>query len=476
MAARRCPGRRALTLILMTVDAANPAVAQPGLAPLPVTEPRGSSSYSLGFALLVLLTAVLFIRPAEIFPSLEGLPIYNAVIIACILASLPVLLRQLAWSNLRAQPGVFCVVALLPAIVLSQVVRGNFWAAREGAGEFWKVLVFFLLLTGLVNTPARLGRFVAATVIFIVVIAAIAELNYHGIINVQGISIEDRSVGVNEETGEAVTVEQLYGPGIFNDPNDFSLILSAGMLILLHLTMESRSWPVRLGLLAVCIVPGYAFAMTRSRGGFLALTSGLCILAVSRFGWKRSIPVMVIVLPLMLVLFGGRMTNINLDEQDTAQGRMMIWREGFAALKHSPIFGIGYGNYVEEIGHVAHNSFVHSFTELGLIGGILFTAILFVPISVLRRRTPAGDGDDPLARWRPGLLAVMTGYAVGLCTLTRVYTVSTYLIVGLGGVYCSLLAVRRPFDVPELTRRYFGKLACVGVACIVAFNIFVRIF
>ena len=31
---------------------------------------------------------------------------------------------------------------------------------------------------------------------------------------------------------------------------------------------------------------------------------------------------------------------------------------------------MGYGRFVEEIGKVAHNSFVHSFAELGFFGGI----------------------------------------------------------------------------------------------------------
>src|SRR5690349_2803861 len=38
-----------------------------------------SSSSSTGFILFLLVNATLFIRPSEISPSLEGLPIYNVV-------------------------------------------------------------------------------------------------------------------------------------------------------------------------------------------------------------------------------------------------------------------------------------------------------------------------------------------------------------------------------------------------------------
>ena len=60
--------------------------------------------------------------------------------LACILASLPVLGRQLAWSHLRSQPGILAVAAMLPAIMLSQLARRNTWMARQGGTELIKVV------------------------------------------------------------------------------------------------------------------------------------------------------------------------------------------------------------------------------------------------------------------------------------------------------------------------------------------------
>src|SRR5690349_2170625 len=94
----------------------------------------------IGFALFLLLNAVLFIRPAEIFPSLLGLPIYEVVIVACIAASWPVIVEQLSPAAIAARPGTLFVVALLPAIVLSHLSHGNTYDARVGAAEFLKVL------------------------------------------------------------------------------------------------------------------------------------------------------------------------------------------------------------------------------------------------------------------------------------------------------------------------------------------------
>lgn len=433
---------------------------------------------SFGFFVFLLVNATLFIRPAELLPALEGLPIYNVLMVICILASVPVLVEQLSWRRLLAQPGAACVVAMLPAILLSVLKDGNTWMAREATADFGKSLIYFLLLIGLVNTPGRLKAFIIATVVFIIVIAVIAELHYQEVIEVSGIKTQQRVVGMDPETGENLTVGQLYGPGIFNDPNDFSLILATAMLLLVHGSIQSPGIVRKAALLCVAAIPGYAFALTNSRGGFLALLAGLMVLGVSRFGLKKALPLVALAVPVMLVLFAGRMTQINLREDDSAMGRMEIWGEGFTALKGSGFLGIGYGNYGEELGHVAHNSFVHAFTELGLLGGIVFVGAFYTPLVVLRckpsgMRSPGVEG--LLERWRPGLLAVLCGYAVGLCSLTRTYTVSTYLILGLGSAYCMLRAARQPQAVPSLTCRYLKHLVLVGVGCLGFFYVVVRV-
>ena len=47
-------------------------------------------SCALGFVFFLLVNAVLFIRPAELVPSLEDLPVYELLIVTCLLLSLPV--------------------------------------------------------------------------------------------------------------------------------------------------------------------------------------------------------------------------------------------------------------------------------------------------------------------------------------------------------------------------------------------------
>src|SRR5207245_7058108 len=145
-----------------------------------VCPPRGSrtaaagSSCVLGFVLFLLVNSVLFIRPAEIVPSLEELPVYEILIVACLLSSLPVVVGQLNGRSLRANPVTVCALGMLVAVVLSQLTNFSFYGARTVGVEFAKVLVYYLLCVGLLNTPSRVRQFLLWLVAFIAVVAGLA--------------------------------------------------------------------------------------------------------------------------------------------------------------------------------------------------------------------------------------------------------------------------------------------------------------
>jgi hypothetical protein len=223
---------------------------------------------------------------------------------------------------------------------------------------------------------------------------------------------------------------------------------------------------------------GYGLALTYSRGGFLALVAGSGMFLVSKVGIKKSIPLGLIVLPVLLVAFGGRMTSIDFsDQEDTAAGRVQVWADGFDLLRSYPIFGIGWGQYLEELHIVAHNSFVHAYVETGLFGGTCFAAAFAIPMWVMWRQNLK---DEPwvnaeLRAWRPCLLAVMAAYAIGLCSLSRSYTVSTYLILGIGGAYIRLLARDLPAAVPPLSARLFMLVGGISAGWFVFLYVFTRL-
>jgi len=113
--------------------------------------------------------------------------------------------------------------------------------------------------------------------------------------------------------------------------------------------------------------------LTHSRGGFLALMACVGVLLHSRFGMKKTLLLGALVLPVLLVVFAGRMTTISTGE-DTAQSRIQLWSDGLTFFQSSPLTGVGADNYTKYSSHVAHNSFIHCYTELGLFGGTFFVA------------------------------------------------------------------------------------------------------
>jgi hypothetical protein len=70
---------------------------------------------------------------------------------------------------------------------------------------------------------------------------------------------------------------------------------------------------------------------------------------------------------------------------------------------------------------------------------------------------------------------VLASYAVGLCSLSRFETVTTYLVLALGGAYCNLLAASAPEAAPAPLGRVFGRLAVVSACFVVCLYLFVRV-
>lgn len=471
------------------MSTAAPTIPVRRVASAPVTEPVAprrlravvvaTPRCRLGFFLFLLVNATLFIRPAEIFAPLEAWPIYNYVIIAALLASLPVVLPELSFKSLSERPWTLCVVLMLPAVVLSNLWQGDLWQARVGGIEFLKVVVYYLLLVGLVSTPTRLRRFLAAVAVMILVINVLAILRYHGLLDVLNIkAFEDNRGGFDEFTGENIYFERLMATGIFSDPNDMSLALVAATLIDIQFLLRAKRWLTRLWYALAMSACLYGLVLTYSRGGFLALVAGLGVLMVLRYGWKKAVILGVLLLPVVFFLFGGRHTDINFgDENDTAHARVAIWAEGFQLFKSSPVLGIGWAMFWERLYIVAHNSFVHSFVELGFVGGTLFVGCFYLPAVNIYN---LGRGDHSrvapeLMSWRAGLLAVLVSYAVGLCSLSRSYTVSTYLILGLAGTYCNMIAAGAPWAAPPLSPRLIGRVVGVGFVALVGLYAFVKV-
>jgi O-antigen ligase len=424
----------------------------------------------MDFVLLILATAILFLRPQDFVPEWTTLPLYLVFLIVAALVASGSIVRQLAAGALQARPITICVIGLLVAIVVSHLSRSLFWEARTQGAEFAKVLLYYLLLVGVVNTAERLRSFLGWLVIFFAVLATLSLLQYHGAIALPQATLLEQTE-IDEETGDVLSVPRLCGYGLFNDPNDLCLLLVSGMGIAAYFMTDRRLDWQRLACLGLIGLFVYGLALTQSRGGFLALLAGLLVLLYARFGaWKAAL-VGCLAVPVLLVAFAGRQTEISAAD-DTGQSRVQLWSEALELFKQEPLWGIGQGAFEEQVGLVAHNSFLHSFVELGFFGGALFLGAFFTSLwGLYRVSRVSANGDPETARLGHYLLAIIAAYAIGLMSLSRAYIAPTYLMLGLVTAYFSLA---RPLALPRFDRRYLPRLAFVSAAFLLAMHLFVR--
>ena len=468
------------------------------MAAPPALRAEVAPTYRVGFFLFLLVTVTLFVRPAELVASLEAMPIYQVLIIGCMAASLPAVWGLLRWSSLVERPGLVCVMGMVPAIVMSRLVWGKYIEAEAGASEFFKVLTYFILLMALVNTPKRLRVLMLVTAGCVLLTGVLATLRFNGILaDPEGQARLSRGDGgIDSHTGEAIQFVQLRAVGIFSDPNDFSLVLVMAMLVVAFFMTRSKGWEQRLMWCVPMGALGYTFALTRSRGGFLSLMAGVVTWMVARYGWRRAVMIGVVVMPVIVVAFGGRQTNINLDANDTAQSRIRLWRDGIGFIASSPVFGVGHNMYNELTDNVAHNSYLHCYAELGVVGGTCFMGACLFPFMVLvspgaRRKMAAlgafvlpGRGvdtrgivavDAELGTMRCCVLAIGVAYAVGLFSLSRAYTGSTYAILGMMGAMAGLMVARNPAAAVRITPRTGMVLGIASVVSVAFLYVFVSV-
>jgi putative inorganic carbon (hco3(-)) transporter len=429
----------------------------------------------MGYFLFLLVNASLFLRPAELIPQLEDKPVYELLIVPCLLVSLRGVLNQLTPKALYARPISACMVGLMGAVVISTLLNPGTGEEFSACFGFWKLLVYYLLMVAVVDTPGKLRGLVYYIGCLLVVLTVLSVLRYHNVIDIPVLAAyaERQWEMDDEETGETGEVLlRLRGAGLFRNPNDFSRILMVGILIALY-GLGDRSFPVpRIAWAIMLGIFGYALVLTYSRGGFLGLLAGGIAVLWARIGMRKAIALGLLTLPLLFVFLNSRLTQVSASK-GTGHKRVEIWSDYFVEWQQAPVFGLGMNNYAN-IGSSAHNSFLQTYVDLGLVGGTLFLMAFYLGILLLSK---AGTGlpDGELRRFRPYLIAIVVGYAVGMTSASINYIVPTYTIVALAAVYLRFAGPYLPPALTNLNGRLVRHSLAVSVLCVTAFYVFVRV-
>lgn len=250
---------------------------------------------------------------------------------------------------------------------------------------------------------------------------------------------EPSEIDREDRVVERRVVPRLRALGLLNDPNDFSQTLVAALPLLFLAWRPRRS----ISNFVLVVLPAaamlWAVVLTRSRGGIVALVTlawyALAQLTPSR--WER-------ILRWLAVggLFAAMVLFFRLGAADeSATGRLDAWAEGLQMLKYSPVWGVGFGAFADINGLVAHNSFVHCFGELGLVGYFAWLGSIIATFWYLERiRSGDAEGDDATqtVRWARVLELSLISFLAGALFLSRTYSVSLFLLIGLATALASL--------------------------------------
>lgn len=233
--------------------------------------------------------------------------------------------------------------------------------------------------------------------------------------------------------------------GNFEQPNALAGYL--GLLLPLGIAFAFREAPERPVIIVATAIIGAAIFATLSRGSWVGITLGLALTALvwgerSRRALAGGLALGLVGLLLtisgavpraisdrMTILFENfalfDVTKVEATPENWALlERMAHWQAGWAMALDYPITGVGPGNYeaaypryflpgwVEPLGH-AHNFYVNTFAELGIIG--LLSLLGFCAAIFFRIRTGVRAAQQPGSVRRAlvlGALGAMVTFAV----------------------------------------------------------------
>jgi putative inorganic carbon (hco3(-)) transporter len=420
------------------------------------------------FPIFLVYLAFSYIFPAEVFPALIPYRIpYWFGVVGMILCALDLLVRREPLH--RPQ---FWFLSMFVGMLGISLMVAEHWpgAPIAAATRFAPSFTMFTLALFSVTSLRRLKIAVGTMMVCSLFLAAqgIAAYHFgyggdqflllpHATNEVSAADDKPTSDAADEESTDdgGSELTRIRGLGMFHDPNDLAVALVIALGLVLVPT-DSNSIVRRILVSAVAAGLGYAIFLTYSRGGALASLVVLCHRFSARLGRTRAVAVAAVVaLAIIAADFGGGRTLMALDE--SASNRVVAWSEGLEMLKSSPLFGIGFGQFLDRHSLTAHNSFVLCFAETGIVGYFFWIGLIVITVLELRALRRPVDGDAvsrEITRWAHALYFALVGFLVAGFFLSRTFTPILYLILGLSGALSVVAArsgrrivVPRPFQL-----------------------------
>ena len=224
--------------------------------------------------------------------------------------------------------------------------------------------------------------------------------------------------------------QRIYGPGgLYEDNNDFAILLNLAMPMLLYFGQTETRWWMRYLFYLFTFSAFITIIFTYSRGGFLGLSAALIFLAL-KSRHKVIGLVGVAVLGIAFIAYApkqvlDRLNTIKTADQEdaSAQGRLKAWAVCLKIAADKPLTGVGVRNIMLVYGQygdpaetkVAHNAYLQLVADCGVPAMLIFLGLLYVTYRRLGKARKILSLHNPQSRiinYAHGMQVGMVGYMV----------------------------------------------------------------
>ncbi len=178
---------------------------------------------------------------------------------------------------------------------------------------------------------------------------------------------------------------KITGTFVWLGVNEVAAFYAAYVFVLIGVFffIKDKRWKIGLGWLI--FISFYCILFMFSRGSYMAVVAGLLFIAFTRKRWL-FIPIILLFLLWHTVLPQTVIDRIQFSEQGegtldaSAENRLVIWQTAMSMFAQNPIFGSGY-NILKDMGLMdTHNIYVKFLAEQGIIGLLIFLAIMILAV------------------------------------------------------------------------------------------------
>ena len=416
---------------------------------------KANTDSTLAFLFLALYTALVLIRPHEMFLTSVEWVVIKVFAIITLIAILAV------QRPLKLYPQHWMLLALTPLIIFSGFLNGSGMYGIEYAQTFFlgSIIPLFLFTTCITTIKRQ-------HILMVICLIAALLMVHNGHVQQSeffGWALDTHSVG-RLSLGE----NRITYLGFFNDPNDLGMFLVMNIPFAVYF-YKKGSFLSKIFMLGVLAALGYGIYITGSRGTALGALGLIAVYYLVINAGAKLFVAAIVFAPIVGTVILSLQNNIDAS----ADGRLEAWYAGILMLLHNPVFGIGRGQFLEEHGLVAHNSYIHVAGELGvpgysLWGGAVVSTVLTGYLFIKARKKHV-DPETKLAvepeeidqvlqdelTLNKTLFFSMVGFMITGFFISRMFTLLLFIFIGMA-VASHIRVVKQQ---PEYAKHFTNKLA-----------------